>query len=148
MTSQVIAILIFIFYSLYCVSGQTPMASIKYLLVELEDELEEIEGLTKENVLQSRGRALEVNEVEETCGEYLGTGFIIGGNVTKHGEIPYIAALGFRNALGKINYNCGGTLINRYENTKPTKSKVSLFKIKLKISIVTNKEIKCHHFHI
>ena len=69
MTSQVIAILIFIFFSLYCVSGQTPIAASKYLLVELEDELEEIEGLTKENVLQSRARALEANDVDETCGK-------------------------------------------------------------------------------
>ena len=56
----------------------------------------------------------EPNEFEETCGEYLGTGFIIGGETTKQGEIPYIAALGYRNANGKIYYNCAGTLINRY----------------------------------
>ena len=51
---------------------------------------------------------------EGTCGTYLGTGHIIGGEVTKRGELPYLAALGYRSSSGeKTNYNCGGTLINR-----------------------------------
>ena len=55
------------------------------------------------------------NENDETCGVYLGAGFILGGNVTKRGELPYQAALGYRGKKGKGNsYNCGGTLINRY----------------------------------
>jgi len=53
-------------------------------------------------------------ENDETCGVYLGAGFILGGNVTKRGELPYQAALGYRGKKGKGNsYNCGGTLINK-----------------------------------
>ena len=43
---------------------------------------------------------------------YLGVGQIIGGTVTKRGELSYLAALGYRK-LGKFRYDCGGTLINR-----------------------------------
>jgi len=53
------------------------------------------------------------NEDDGTCGEYLGTGFIIGGVVTKRGELPYQAVLGYKGRRGKVKYNCGGTLINR-----------------------------------
>jgi len=53
------------------------------------------------------------NENDGTCGEYLGTGFIIGGVVTKRGELPYQAVLGYKGRRGKVKYNCGGTLINR-----------------------------------
>jgi len=54
-------------------------------------------------------------EGEFTCGEYLGDGFIIGGEETKRGELPYQAALGYKSVKrpGKYDYNCGGTLINR-----------------------------------
>jgi len=51
-------------------------------------------------------------ETDETCGEYLGTGFIIGGVKTKRGELPYQAILGYRRRR-RIKYNCGGVLINR-----------------------------------
>ena len=59
-------------------------------------------------------------EKDQTCGEYLGHGFIIGGKITKPGELPYHAALGYKSKFrskrrrGKFDYNCGGTLINRY----------------------------------
>jgi len=53
------------------------------------------------------------NEEDGTCGQYLGTGFILGGEYTKRGELPYQAVLGYRNRRGKIKYNCGGTMINR-----------------------------------
>jgi len=53
------------------------------------------------------------NENDGTCGEYLGTGFIIGGVVTKRGELPYQAVLGYKGRRGKVKYNCGGTMINR-----------------------------------
>ena len=46
------------------------------------------------------------NENDETCGVYLGAGFILGGNITKRGELPYQAALGYRGKKGKGNsYN-------------------------------------------
>jgi len=53
------------------------------------------------------------NENEGTCGEYLGVGFIIGGVITKRGELPYQAVLGYKGRRGKVKYNCGGTMINR-----------------------------------
>ena len=53
-------------------------------------------------------------EEDGTCGQYLGTGFIPGGEYTKRGELPYQAALGYKDKRGNIKYNCGGTLINRY----------------------------------
>ena len=46
----------------------------------------------------------------------MGTGFIIGGEQTKRGELSYLAALGYRQKTGRIEYNCGGTLINRYRS--------------------------------
>jgi len=61
---------------------------------------------------------------DATCGEYLGTGFIIGGVKTKRGELPYQVILGYRRRRStKVDgvrrskiitkYNCGGVLINR-----------------------------------
>jgi len=52
------------------------------------------------------------NEEDNTCGEYLGTGFILGGVETKRGELPYQAVLGYKSRR-RIKYNCGGTLLNR-----------------------------------
>ncbi len=40
-------------------------------------------------------------------------GFIIGGEITKRGELPYQAVLGYKKR-NRILYNCGGTLLNRY----------------------------------
>ena len=51
-------------------------------------------------------------EKDNTCGLFLGTGLIIGGKVTQRGELPYLAAIGYRR-LGTMKYACGGTLINR-----------------------------------
>lgn len=52
-------------------------------------------------------------EREQSCGTYLGSGQIIGGVVTKQGEIPFAALLGYRQSINNIQYRCGGTLINR-----------------------------------
>ena len=61
------------------------------------------------------------NEKDGTCGQYLGTGYkerrkrALGGDYAKRGELPYQAALGYRNRRGQsATYKCGGTLINRY----------------------------------
>ena len=51
-------------------------------------------------------------EKDNTCGLFLGTGLIIGGKVTQRGELPYLAAIGYRRS-GTMKYACGGTLINR-----------------------------------
>ena len=39
---------------------------------------------------------------------------IFGGNVTKLGEIPYMALLGYKEPSGKIGYLCGGSVINKW----------------------------------
>ena len=51
-------------------------------------------------------------EKDNTCGLFLGTGYIVGGEITTRGELPFIAALGYR-VGGTMKYKCGGTLINR-----------------------------------
>ena len=53
-------------------------------------------------------------EKEGTCGIPNAVGLIIGGKVTKRGELPFLAALGYKSGSGAMKYRCGGTLINRY----------------------------------
>ena len=49
------------------------------------------------------------------CGSYVGFGQIVGGEETKFGEFPFIAALGYVNRQrDTIAYRCGGVLINRF----------------------------------
>ena len=48
--------------------------------------------------------------------KYVGEGHIIGGTVTKAHELPFMALLGYKVGNGRIKrieYQCGGTLINR-----------------------------------
>ena len=53
-------------------------------------------------------------EKEATCGINLSSGFILGGKVTKRGELPFLAALGYKTSNSRaMKYKCGGTLINR-----------------------------------
>ena len=71
----------------------------------------------------------------------LGGGFILGGNVTKRGELPYQAALGYRGKKGKGNsYNCGGTLINRYNSNQITEYQLKYLPTYVNIEI--NKILK------
>ena len=50
-----------------------------------------------------------------TCGQYNATrqGRVLGGTISKLGEMPFIALLGYANRRGKMEYNCAGTLISR-----------------------------------
>ena len=51
-------------------------------------------------------------EEDETCGQNLQSGIIIGGEITKRGELPFVVSLGYTN--GRVWRNsCGGTLINK-----------------------------------
>ena len=69
---------------------------------------------SKPNIKDTRNGQYQPNEEDETCGLYLGAGFIIGGKDTKRGELPYLANLGYKSIdSGNISYGCGGTLINR-----------------------------------
>ena len=54
-------------------------------------------------------------EKEATCGINLSSGtLILGGKVTKRGELPFLAALGYKTSNSRaMKYKCGGTLINR-----------------------------------
>jgi secreted trypsin-like serine protease len=40
------------------------------------------------------------------------TGLIVGGEVTKPGEFPHMAAIGWENINGKVEFACGGSLIS------------------------------------
>lgn len=40
------------------------------------------------------------------------TKLIVGGNVTKPGEFPHMAAIGWRGADGTLGFHCGGSLIS------------------------------------
>ena len=42
------------------------------------------------------------------------TGRIVGGEGAKTGEFPFMALIGYRLENGKIEYQCGGALINKY----------------------------------
>jgi hypothetical protein len=68
-------------------------------------------------------------EEEQTCGLYLGTHHIVGGSVTKRGELPFVVALGYRGRSGVITYNCGATLINRLDKSLIAFLNCSTFKI-------------------
>jgi len=49
-----------------------------------------------------------------TCGVATSNGYIVGGENTVRGEIPFLAALGYKKrARSKIKFKCGGALINR-----------------------------------
>ena len=61
---------------------------------------------------QSNRGDYQPREKENTCGLFLGTGYIVGGKVTQRGELPYLATIGY-NRSGTMKYACGGTLINR-----------------------------------
>ena len=39
---------------------------------------------------------------------------VIGGNITKFGEFPFAALMGYKLSDNKIYFKCGGTLINRF----------------------------------
>ena len=38
---------------------------------------------------------------------------IVGGSITKLGDFPYMALLGY-DVFGQIYYTCGGSLINKW----------------------------------
>lgn len=53
------------------------------------------------------------NTVENPkCALSGGDGFIVGGTVTKVGEYPHMAVVGWRNIDGQIDWNCGASLIS------------------------------------
>lgn len=53
------------------------------------------------------------NTVEKPkCALSGGDGFIVGGTMTKHGEYPHMAVIGWQNIDGHIDWNCGASLIS------------------------------------
>ena len=64
------------------------------------------------------------------CGRPLSSGFIVGGEIAKTGELPFMALLGYdtnkfyKDGRKKYEYLCGGVLINRYVVIHNDNSKV------------------------
>ena len=60
------------------------------------------------------------SDYEDECGKPLSSGFIVGGEIAKTGELPFMALLGYDtnkfyiDGRKKYEYLCGGVLINRY----------------------------------
>lgn len=53
------------------------------------------------------------NTVEKAkCTLSGGDGFIVGGTVTKVGEYPHMAVIGWQNIDGSVDWNCGASLIS------------------------------------
>ena len=48
------------------------------------------------------------------CGTRTTLTNIVGGNVTKRGDYPYMALLGYDFDSNGIIYGCGGSLINKW----------------------------------
>ena len=48
------------------------------------------------------------------CGVRHGLSNIVGGEFTKRGDFPYMALLGAQNDNGRLQYFCGGSLINKW----------------------------------
>ena len=69
------------------------------------------------------------------CGKPLSSGFIVGGDIAKTGELPFMALLGYdtnkfyKDGRKKYEYLCGGVLINRYVHIC-TLMLISLFTLK------------------
>ena len=54
------------------------------------------------------------SEERGECGESINLTNIIGGAVTKLGEIAFMALLGYEELPGDIFYTCGGSIINKW----------------------------------
>ena len=48
------------------------------------------------------------------CGLTGNPAFILNGDDTLPGEYPWMALLGKKNKRGRVNWTCGGTLINKW----------------------------------
>ena len=48
------------------------------------------------------------------CGERLSSENLSGGRKAKLGEFPYMVLIGYRGKNGRIEYGCGGSLINKW----------------------------------
>ena len=52
--------------------------------------------------------------LDSECGLRLAQSNIVGGEVTKLGDHQYMALLGYQLGVDKINYGCGGSVINAW----------------------------------
>ena len=48
------------------------------------------------------------------CGEKINLSNILGGSITKLGEITFMALLGYEKLPGQIFYTCGASIINKW----------------------------------
>ena len=63
--------------------------------------------------LQSDGRWKPSPDKFE-CGERSEYNNIVGGSITKLGEITFMALLGYEKLPGRNFYTCGGSIINKF----------------------------------
>ena len=49
----------------------------------------------------------------ENSWKHVESSIIVGGSITKLGDFPYMALLGY-DVFGQIYYTCGGSLINKW----------------------------------
>ena len=64
--------------------------------------------------LQDSGKWKPDGEKGE-CGQRINFSNIVGGSITKTGDFPYMALIGsITKSDGKVQYTCGGSLINKW----------------------------------
>ena len=54
------------------------------------------------------------NEDKGECGEKVNFDQLLGGSITKLGEITFMALLGYEKLPGQIFYTCGASIINKW----------------------------------
>lgn len=68
--------------------------------------------MIEETVVTTLSLNPENRTVQKTkCAKSSSEGFIVGGTKTEHGEFPHMAAIGWQEDNGSVQWNCGGSLI-------------------------------------
>lgn len=98
------------------VSTSIPQSSAVYAIGRIsEQRCEQYARLSVErNIVGSFSLGERINNTIEKskCAFSGGGGFIVGGTITKPGEFPHMAAIGWTDDNGVVSWNCGGSLIS------------------------------------
>lgn len=73
----------------------------EYMKLMIEESVVTTLSLNPEN------RTVQITKCAKSSSE----GFIVGGSKTENGEFPHMAAIGWQEENGPIDWNCGGSLI-------------------------------------